>query len=61
MHIPVPAWMSKEFQERIFEAFAREDNGRVEKEAGAGMGMTITKHIVDDMGGTISVESEQGK
>ncbi len=53
--------MSKEFQERIFEAFAREDNGRVEKEAGAGMGMTITKHIVDDMGGTISVESEQGK
>ncbi|MBD5395264.1 MAG: response regulator [Lachnospiraceae bacterium] len=53
--------MSKEFQARIFEAFAREDNARIDKEAGAGMGMTITKYIVDAMGGTISVDSEQGK
>ncbi|MCM1045078.1 MAG: response regulator [Candidatus Gastranaerophilales bacterium] len=53
--------MSKEFQKRIFEAFAREDNARVDKEAGAGMGMTITKYIVDAMGGAITVESEQGK
>ncbi|MBD5133825.1 MAG: response regulator [Clostridiales bacterium] len=53
--------MSKEFQSRIFEAFAREDNTRVDKEAGAGMGMAITKRIVDAMGGAISVESEQGK
>ncbi|MCM1467168.1 MAG: response regulator [Alistipes sp.] len=53
--------MSKEFQGKIFDAFAREDNARVEKTAGAGMGLTITKHIVDAMGGTISVESEQGK
>lgn len=53
--------MSKEFQEKIFDAFAREDNARVDKTAGAGMGLTITKHIVDAMGGTIIVESEQGK
>lgn len=53
--------MSKEFQDKIFYPFAREDHARVDKTAGAGMGMTITKHIVDAMGGTISVESEQGK
>ncbi len=53
--------ISQEFQPKIFDAFAREDNARVEKAAGAGMGMTITKYIVDAMGGTISVESEQGK
>ncbi|MCM1190231.1 MAG: response regulator [bacterium] len=53
--------MSKEFQSKIFDAFAREDNARVDKAAGAGMGMTITKYIVDAMGGAITVESEQGK
>ena len=53
--------MSKEFQSRIFEPFAREDSARVDKAEGAGMGMTITKYIVDAMGGTISIESEQGK
>ncbi|MCI9445106.1 MAG: response regulator [Oscillospiraceae bacterium] len=53
--------MSKEFQSRIFDAFAREDSARVDKVAGAGMGMAITKYIVDTMGGTITVESEQGK
>ncbi len=53
--------MSKEFQERIFDAFAREDNARVEKAAGAGMGMTITRNIVDAMGGSITVDSERGK
>lgn len=53
--------MSREFQDKIFDAFAREDNARAEKTAGAGMGMTITKHIIDAMGGTITVESEQGK
>ncbi|MDE6712817.1 MAG: HAMP domain-containing histidine kinase, partial [Lachnospiraceae bacterium] len=53
--------MSSEFLEKIFDAFAREDNARVDKTAGAGMGLTITKHIVDAMGGTITVESEQGK
>ena len=53
--------MSKEFLPRIFEPFAREDSARVDSAAGAGMGMTITKHIVDAMGGTITVESEKGK
>lgn len=53
--------MSDEFREKIFEAFAREDNARVQKTQGAGLGMGITKYIVDAMGGTISVESEQGK
>ncbi len=53
--------MSGEFQEKIFDAFAREDNARVDKTDGAGMGLTITKYIVDAMGGTIAVESEQGK
>ena len=53
--------MSEEFQKHIFEPFAREDSARVDKEAGAGMGLAITKHIVDAMGGEITVESEQGK
>ena len=53
--------ISKEFQEKIFDAFAREDNARVDNSGGAGMGLTITKHIVDAMGGTITIESEQGK
>ncbi len=53
--------MSKEFQAIIFDAFAREDNARVDQVAGAGMGMAITKYIVDAMGGTITVDSEQGK
>ena len=53
--------ISKEFQDKIFDAFAREDNSRVDKADGAGMGLTITKYIVDAMGGTITVESEQGK
>lgn len=52
--------MSEEFQGRIFDAFAREDNDRTDKEAGAGMGMTIAKHIVDAMEGTIKVTSRQG-
>ena len=50
--------MTKEFQKRIFDAFAREDHARVEKNEGAGMGMAITKYIVDAMGGSIRVESE---
>lgn len=53
--------MAPDFLEKIFEAFAREDSGRVEREAGAGMGMTITKYIVDAMGGTIEVQSRQGE
>ncbi len=53
--------MSEEFQERVFETFAREDNDQVAKIMGTGLGMAITKSIVDIMGGTIELESEQGK
>ncbi len=53
--------MSKEYQKEIFESFSREDNTRVQKTEGSGLGMAITKYIVDAMGGTISVKSEQGR
>lgn len=53
--------MSPEFQKKLFEAFVREDNARVQKTQGAGLGLSITKYIMDSMGGTISVKSELGK
>lgn len=53
--------MSKEYQKVIFDSFSREDDTRVQKTEGSGLGMAITKYIVDAMGGTISVCSEQGK
>ena len=53
--------MSPEFKEKIFESFVREDNARVNRTEGSGLGMTITKYIVDAMKGTIEVESELGK
>jgi len=53
--------MSKEFQEHIFDSFSREDNKRVQKTEGTGLGMAITKYIVDAMKGEIQVKSEQGK
>jgi two-component system sensor histidine kinase/response regulator len=53
--------MSKEFQSKIFDPFSREDSARIAQAAGSGMGMAITKYIIDTMGGTITVESEQGK
>lgn len=52
--------MSEEFQKRIFESFVREDNKRVHKTEGTGLGMTITKYIIDAMGGSIDVKSIQG-
>lgn len=53
--------MSEEFKKVVFESFAREDSKRVHKTEGTGLGMAITKYIVDAMHGTIEVESEQGK
>ncbi len=53
--------MSPEFKEKIFESFVREDNKRVHTTEGSGLGMAITKYIVDAMNGSIEVESEQGK
>jgi len=52
--------MSEEFQEHIFDSFTREDNKRVQKTEGTGLGMAITKYIVDAMGGEIKIKSTQG-
>lgn len=52
--------MSKEFVEHIFEPFERESNTSTSGIQGTGLGMAITKNIVDMMNGTIQVESEQG-
>ena len=49
--------MSSAFQEHIFEQFAREETSTVSKIQGTGLGMAITKNLVDMMGGSISVES----
>ena len=53
--------MSQEFTERIFESFEREHSSTVSRIQGTGLGMSITKSIVDMMGGTIEVQTEQGK
>ena len=53
--------MSREFQEKIFESFVREDSTRVHKVEGTGLGMTITKYIVDKSGGSIELTSEPDK
>ena len=52
--------ISDEFQKHIFESFAREDNKRIHRTEGSGLGMTITKYIVDAMKGEITVKSQQG-
>ena len=53
--------MSREFQKTMFEAFTREKTSTVSGIQGTGLGMAITKNIVDMMGGTISVNSEEGR
>lgn len=52
--------MTKDFQEKIFDSFTRADSRRVHKIEGSGLGMAITKYIVDAMGGSIEVKSELG-
>ena len=52
--------MSEAFQKQIFEPFSQEDNGSRTKYAGTGLGMPITKKLVEKMGGTISFESKEG-
>jgi signal transduction histidine kinase len=53
--------MSQEFQKKVFESFAREDDLRIQKIEGSGLGTAITKHIVDMAQGTIEVKSELNK
>ncbi|MCI9143392.1 MAG: HAMP domain-containing histidine kinase, partial [Lachnospiraceae bacterium] len=53
--------MSREYMKKIFDSFSREDTARVQKTEGTGLGMAITKYIVDAMEGSIEVESELGK
>ena len=53
--------MSQEFQQHVFDSFAREQTVTRSGIQGTGLGMAITKNIVDMMGGTITLKSEQGK
>lgn len=53
--------MSPEFLEHIFEAFTREQDSRTDQIEGSGLGMCITKRLVDMMEGTITVSSCPGK
>lgn len=53
--------MSEEFQSKIFDSFERENSDQVAKIMGTGLGMSITKAIVDLMKGTIQLTSELGK
>ena len=53
--------MSADFKNTIFDAFTRAENSLTNKIQGTGLGMAITKNLVDLMGGTIDVESEPGQ
>ena len=53
--------ISKEFQKRLFDPFERENNSTVSKVMGSGLGMPICKGIVDSMGGSMTVDSVQGR
>ncbi len=53
--------MAPEFLKKIFESYSRADGARIHKTEGAGLGMAITKYIVDAMEGTINIKSELDK
>jgi len=53
--------MSQDFQKVIFDPFTREENNNIKHIQGTGLGMAITKSLVDLMGGTINVESQLGQ
>ncbi len=53
--------MSPDFLKKIYESYSRADGARVQKTEGTGLGMTITKYIVDEMKGTIDIQSELNK
>lgn len=53
--------MSSEYLDKLFQTFSREENSVTNKIQGTGLGMAITKNLIDLMGGTITVESEKGK
>ena len=53
--------MSPDFLKKIYESYSRADGARIHKTEGAGLGMAITKYIVDAMEGTIDIKSELDK
>ena len=53
--------MSPEYQEKLFQAFTREEDSVTNKIQGTGLGMAITKNLLDLMGGKIAVDSEKGR
>ncbi|MDD3253076.1 MAG: ATP-binding protein [Lachnospiraceae bacterium] len=53
--------MSEAFKEHIFEPFVQEDNGVSPELKGSGLGLSITKRLLEQMGGTIQIESQKGK
>lgn len=53
--------MSPTFLKKIYESYSRADGARINKTEGTGLGMAITKYVVDAMEGTIEVQSEVGK
>ena len=53
--------MSEEYMKQLFQPFTRENDSRTDTISGSGLGMAITKQMVDLMGGSIQVESQKGK
>ena len=53
--------MSADFKDTIFDAFTRAESSMTNKIQGTGLGMAITKNLIEAMGGTIDVESELGQ